>query len=146
MEHETHRIGSESGEASSCSGDVEGREGDSGDRTHGFRNHFWRVLESVGWSCQAPEGRAARLVAMPWAVRNNRVFGVFAPTPAFSGTGSTLLVATWGARIRLPALNVYVMRAEVRPEVQEADMLDQVRLNNREIGSLNAVDFGVQPT
>mgnify|MGYP001267532401 CR=1 FL=1 len=84
---------------------------------------------------------AAGLVAMPWAVRNYRVFGVFAPTPAFSGTGPSLLLATWQARIPLPALIAYGMRGEASPEVQRAGMLDQVRDLNREIGVAPDVVF-----
>jgi 4-amino-4-deoxy-L-arabinose transferase-like glycosyltransferase len=76
----------------------------------------------------------AVVIAMPWAVRNYRVFGVFSPMPIIKGSGTSLLLATWQSRVSTRSLIEYGMTGNFTEETQRLGMADQIRNLNREIG------------
>ena len=85
-------------------------------------------------------GRAASMalvslmLMLPWAWRNQAVFGQFTPVTVFKGTGVSLFLATWQSRLPARQLIEYGMRGSISDELVRSGMIDQIRTVNRQVG------------
>lgn len=77
---------------------------------------------------------SAFLSVLPWAVRNQIVFGRFSPLPAIQGTGVVLLLGTWEARVSTQSLNAYGNLGLINDELQRSGLPGQIAELNRKVG------------
>ena len=74
------------------------------------------------------------LVLLPWAVRNQMVFGTISPLPPAGASGRVLLVATWEARVPISSLVAYSATGRPDQNLIAAGIEEQIHRANSAIG------------
>ena len=71
---------------------------------------------------------------IPLSVYNYINFSKIAPTPAYSGAGNSLFLASWQGRVSISSLIQYGMYNKINEEVSSSGMIGQINQANRQIG------------
>ncbi len=73
------------------------------------------------------------LIMFPFTLRNYLVFGRPTPLPIVSGSGNSLMFASWMSKVSIDSVVKY-NRGEINEEIRHSGMLEQIAEINRQVG------------